>query len=78
VFILIVNLILIIGARICPVYVSEFMLSEKNTGPIIIFALNEHHAPTLSRSDTLCVSVKLSVDQCLLFEYLRYSLINKS
>lgn len=32
-------------ARICPTYLSEFMTSEKNTGPITVVALRTHHIP---------------------------------
>lgn len=52
----------------CPVYLSEFIVSEKKMGPVIPVTLQIHHIQILmSCNSTSCVSVVLSAMQYLLF-----------
>jgi len=58
----------IIGARICPVYLSEFIVSEKKIDPTILVALTAHYTPNLtSCNGTSYISIESSADQYLLF-----------
>ena len=50
---------------------SEFILSERKMGPIILFALTAHHTPNLVSGDsTLFISLGLSAYSVCYFEYL--------
>jgi hypothetical protein len=50
-------------ARIYSIYLSEFVVSLKETGLIIIVALAAHHTPNLVRGNgTTCVGLGLPTD----------------
>jgi hypothetical protein len=54
-------------ARICPLYLLEFIVSKKEMCLIIFVTLVVHHAPNLTLcTGTACVSLGLSADHSLL------------
>jgi hypothetical protein len=54
--------------RICPLSLSEFIMSGNKMSPIILVALAAHHSPNLiSRNGKSYVSLVLSADKFLIF-----------
>jgi len=52
------------GAIICPLFLSEFIVSGKKIHSIILVVVTAHHSPTLimSCNDTSCIRLGLSND----------------
>jgi len=52
------------GAAVCPLFLSEFTVSENNIGSIILVIVTAHHSATLimSGNDTACIRPGLSAD----------------
>jgi hypothetical protein len=56
-------------ARICLLYLLEFIVPEKEMGVIVFVTLVVHHSPNLMLcTGTSCISLGLSADHYLLFE----------